>query len=145
MIAENLGVSRSVVVNLLNRPDWTDVNVMWQEEVAGGVDDAKICIRQAIAQRLDLGVASMNARWYLSKIEKEIFGDQSKTIVEGGDKAINITNLNIDVSTLPLPLEVKRQILEAIEKKDEEQRQRQLTNGVPEMIEQEPSHEDTDG
>lgn len=121
-IAENLGCQRKTVCDLLQRPDWTDVLAEYEQEVAGTSDDAERCVREMIRQRYDSAVAAATAKWYLAKIRREIYGDETKTIIEGGRNPIRthatVTNADLNIDALNLPLEVKRQILDAIEARD---------------------------
>lgn len=112
-IAERLGVYYGTVSNLLNRPDWQDVRREWAIEKERGVEIAKATIMDAIQQRLDIGIAAANARWLLSKALAQEYGDKITQTIQGGSEPIKIMSANVDVSALPL--ELRRQLLEAIE------------------------------
>lgn len=131
-IAENLGCSYGTVGNLLRRPDWADMLEAFNDEVECGVDLAQQTIMDAMRQRLDMGVASNTARWYLSHMRRDQFAD--KTIIEGGANPIKVVQANIDVDTLNLPIEMKRQLLLAMDNKDEQQRLLEERKAVPGII-----------
>lgn len=113
-IAKNLGVSRYCVEALLQRPDWGVVRQFYEQEVRGMTDLAKSALVHAMKQRLDIGTASRTAQWYLSKVEREVFGDNQTVTVAGTLKTQNL-NLNIDINSLNLDLETRRRLLEAMD------------------------------
>lgn len=149
LIAENLGVNRITINALLKRADWQDVNAAYLEEVEAGKDDAEECIRDAIKQRMDLSTASLNARWYLSRVRKQIYGDESKVTVEGGDNPIKVLAAHIPVQSLTLPLEVKRVLVEAMDAKEDADRAAEMDVALPADVDavveaQEPDNEAED-
>lgn len=122
VIAEKLHVSRQTVCNLLNRPDWADVRDLYAQELELSLDDAEETIRHLINQRGDLRVAGENARWLLSRLKKETYGLADRRFPVN----VNVNNQNntqvntalvgaIPVESLTLPIEVKRQLLEAVD------------------------------
>lgn len=117
-IAANLGVQRSTVTRLLEREGWDDVRRAWLDEIETTTDLAEETLRDAMAQRLDIGTASANARWYLSKVQRERFGENSTVTVEGGANAIKHVHGHVNIGDLNLPVDVKRTILEALEAKE---------------------------
>lgn len=135
-IAKNLGVSRMTVRKLLVRPDWADVREAWEEECENLGDLAVTTIKDMIKQRLDFGTAAGAAKWYLSRVRREQFGDESKTIIEGGKKPLQINqlNANIPIEALDLPIEVKRQIINALDARDEAEKSRELSLPAPASI-----------
>lgn len=146
LIAENLGVARSTVTTLLDRPDWADVLALYMEEVEAGKDEAETCIRDAIKQRGDLSTASLNARWLLSRVRRQKYGDESTVKVEGGKTPVrlDVLSANIPVESLNLPLELKRQIIEAMDAKEDGDRAMELSGEavqpvIVEELEDEPT------
>lgn len=112
-IAQNLKCDRTTVKSLLSRPEWQDVREEYAQERETGVDLAELCVQDAIAQRYDLSTAVNTAKWYLTKIRKEVYGDEAKVTHAGKIET------GVRVEDLPdLPLEAKKAILEAVEKKD---------------------------
>lgn len=116
-IADKLKCDRGTIDNLLNRPDWEDVRSAYITEVDETADIAEQSIRDAMEDDSDRAVATLNARWYLSKVRRERFGDDRTVTVQGGDKPIQTVNanLNVDIASLKLPLDTKKQILKAME------------------------------
>ena len=118
-IARNMGVHRQTVVNLIERPDWADMRALLKEEIDTRADLAEEAILTSIKSRVDPS-QTLNARWYLSKVKKVIYGDETRTVIEGGETPVKVATLNIDVNELDLPLELKREILLALDKKEEQ-------------------------
>jgi hypothetical protein len=125
-IAMNLGVSRELLKRTMERPDWADIRELWEQAREEGIDEAELTILHAIRQRLDLGTAAATARWFLSKVQRERFGDDKTLTVEGGDHPIKTQSVNVNLDSLDLPLEVRRVLLHAIDVKDEEERRKML-------------------
>lgn len=117
-LARRLKINRFTVRMLLERPDWQDMLQAVFEEEETMVDEAQSALQYAIAQRLDIGVSSMNARWLLSKVRKQTYGEETKTVIEGGKNPVrvNTANLTIPIEALTLPIEVRRVVLEAADK-----------------------------
>lgn len=112
-IAENLGIARGTVSQLLNRADWADVNEEWRQECNAVTDGAETAIKELIEQKFDLNVRSTTARWYLSRKKREEYGDEIKTVHSG---SVNTkVSTGIDIETLNLPIEVRKKILEAVD------------------------------
>lgn len=119
-IAANLKVRRKTIIKYLKRPDWEDMREAYQDEVEAGHDAAKIAIRDAIQQRLDIGTAARTAQWLLSKVEREQYGDDKKVVVEGGDNPIKMLHGYVDIEKLNLPVDTMRTLLAALENSDQE-------------------------
>ena len=121
-IAERLGCARGTVDNLLNRKGWEDVRAAYEDEVDKVGDLAEETVRFAMKNRVDLHVASQNARWYLERMCKDRgFGKEEKLTLQGGDKPIEITQQAIPIEALDLPLVLRKQILQHLEDQTKEQ------------------------
>lgn len=118
-IAKGLDTSSERVRILLDRPDWDDVREAWLEEMRAMKDHAICALRDAMIQRLDVATAARTAQWYLSKVEREQFGDK---VNEGEPIRVQHAHLHatVSVDALDLPLDVRRKILEAAEAKEQE-------------------------
>ena len=92
---------------------------VYEEECERVIDVAEQTIQYAISQRLDLSEAARSARWYLERKAKSRGYDSPRKIeVGGGNKPIRIQNENfVSIDTLNLSVEVRKEILEAIEMK----------------------------
>ena len=130
LVADRLGVQRATVKKAINRPDWIDVKEALQEEIDAVADIAEQTIRDAMSQRLDISTASRTAQWLLTRARHKDrqLGDESRVILEGGDKPIHTVNENtVDIETLSLPLEMRKAILEAIESKQKNETEQPQT------------------
>lgn len=117
-IAKRLGCSVGTVGNKLRAEGWGDVEAMYQEEVEKINDLAEATIVNAMSNK-DLVQATKNARWWLQrKAVDRGFGDVSRKIVEGGDAPIKVLQVTVPINTLKLPLEMRREILEALEEEE---------------------------
>jgi hypothetical protein len=139
LIAAKLRVDRTTVCRRLDDPSWNEVLCVYADEVERGHDRAEAVIQLAMRNEIDLPTATLNARWWLARRRPKEYGEKSTTIVEGGDKPIRTTSMNINIDALKLPVEMKRQLLEAIDAheqvllderlKAEGQRQLEASNG----------------
>lgn len=129
-IAGKLKISRPYLDKLLNLPGWEVVKKVYLEEVSTVTDDAENTIRKAINAHYDLPTASANARWYLSKIKKDTYGDETTTVIEGGKSPLKTINVNVPIEALDLPVETQRQILEALDKREQEQHTKLIQNVI---------------
>lgn len=120
-IAERLGVGWGALHEALKRKGWDDMRKAYQEECETLVDIAEQTIRYTIEQRLDIGQARQASQWYLErKAPERGYKNESKLKVEGGDHPIQIEPV-FSIDSLNLSIDLRRQILEAIEKKEIEQ------------------------
>ena len=119
LIAKNLGCPVQSVYNILARDEWADMREALQREQDSVADSAEKTVKEMIAQRVDYNVASTTARWLLTRARHKDrqMGDESKVVHEGGDKPIEIKGDNVPVEHLDLPIEVKRQVLEALDRR----------------------------
>lgn len=121
LIAERLGCSVAAVYKALAREGWEDIKALLEIELERVADVAEDTILTAMKQRMDMATASRTAQWLLSRARhrNRKMTDESKVIHEGGDKPIQVSSA-IPVDALDLPLEVRKQILEAVERKAQE-------------------------
>lgn len=122
LIAEKLGINRQTCTKLLHREGWEDIHEAWIAEQDKVADLAEEAIQDAITQRLDFATSSRTAQWLLSRArhrDRKMM-EESKLVHEGGDKPVQVSG-GIPIESLDLPLEVKRVILEAAEKKTNQQ------------------------
>lgn len=89
-----------------------------------GKDEAENAIRKAITDTRDMALATLNARWFLSKQRREQFGDTM--VLEGGKTPIHVNTTHTPIESLNLPVEIKRKLLEALDAKEETERQQKL-------------------
>lgn len=75
-------------------------------------------VHDTMSQRLDLSVASTTARWYLDRKHVDRgFGKKDQMTLEGGQNPLTLQHQTvIPIDKLDLPLAVKKQILEAMDK-----------------------------
>ncbi len=119
-IAERLECHPSAVRHALSQPDWDDVRERYFEECESVKDAAEKAIKNAIESD-DPQLATQNARWYLARKARERgFGDESKLVMEGGDKPIKMNNA-ISLDELNLPIEIRRKLLETIEQQEQDE------------------------
>jgi len=116
VIAERLSISVWTVNNRLRKEGWEAVQQAYEEEIERVGDVAENTLIRAMDQKDDLAIAAKTAQWYLERRCKERgYASQSKLTLEGGDKPIQVEGV-IDVTKLPIAL--KRQILEELERDD---------------------------
>lgn len=124
LIADRLGVTYWTVNNLLDRPDWADVKEAWLAEKEKAADKAEDAILKSIEHfDADPALSTLNARWLLSKLRPAQFGDKSTTVLEGGENPIKVMQGMVDLNALALPPEIKRKVLDALDAKDEAERE----------------------
>lgn len=127
-IADRLRVSWLTVQHYLKREGWEDVVEAYRAEVEKVGDLAEEAIVHAIGQRFDLNVATQNARWLLSRKRYQDRQLMDKIEVEGGGTQVNVTQNTISIDTLNLPVEVRRELLAAIEARE--------MRALPELVEE---------
>ena len=128
IIAERLGVAWTTVDNFLKRsePSSQKARKLFKKEKNRikdvRINDAITRIHEIIKNGNDKNAGS-NARWLLEKLKKEDYGKEVSTTIKGDkNNPININQkqVNIPIEALDLPLELQKQLLEAIEKKEDE-------------------------
>lgn len=120
-IAAALGVARGTISFCIHQREgeaWDKVRELYKDECERVVDKAEAKIEQLIDQDDDLSVSSQTARWYLSK-RRPAFAEKQTVVHEGGVNPIQIETRNmVDFDQLDLPVDVRRQVLLAIEKRE---------------------------
>jgi transcriptional regulator with XRE-family HTH domain len=133
-IAERLGCSVSTIDAYINRDreGWDEVRLIYAGEKATFIDAAEKAIDETIEQRMDVQSRLNAAKWALSKLKKDVYGDRVVNVHEGGKTPIKTISATIDISSLNLPIEVQRQILEAMDKQEKTERDKEF--GPPPVI-----------
>jgi len=122
LIAARLGVSYSGAYAALKRDD-PDIQLALEIERERIADIAEITIREMMGQRMDFGTAARTARWLLERKHSDRgYKDKTEVTLQGGNRPIQIEGKNlVAIAQLDLPLEVRKALLDAIEKKEEEE------------------------
>ena len=96
--------------------DWEECRNLLKAEREKVGDVAEITVCEAMQQKVDIGVASTTARWYLDRKHADRgYGKKDQLTLEGGQNPINVNHTIIPIAALNLPLETKREILKAME------------------------------
>ncbi len=117
-IGRRLGCTHEAVRQALVRPGFEDCLEAFEIEKNSLSDEAESAIYRAVKQRYDMNLATKNARWYLSMKSPDKPGyEKTRTVkLEGGMTAIRLEQSSIfDLSSLNLPLEIRKTLLESIE------------------------------
>lgn len=125
-IAKNLDVTRQTVVKYLNLPGWEDVREEWLNEIETAGDDCLEVLKAAVENTnplRDYSNATLNVRWFLERRRRKQFGNESKTIIEGGENPIKTQSTVLTLDALNLPVELQRRILEHMDAKEEKERE----------------------
>jgi hypothetical protein len=120
-IAERLDCSYTHVCEQIKKhPEAVDALAVERERVG---DIAEETVLDMMRQRIDMGEAARTSRWYLERRHPDRgYVERKHTTIEGGDKPLHVQNETLlPIDSLDLPLAVKKQILEAMEKKDEKE------------------------
>ena len=120
LIAENADCAMSTLYGILIRKvakyDDLRLAIKLEQDCLG--DSAEETIKITMTQRLDMGVASTTARWFLyRKFVDRGYGKKDQLTVEGGESPLLISHSMVNIIDLDLDLETKRKILEAVRKK----------------------------
>lgn len=94
-----------------------------REEKERMADVAEKTVEDMITQRLDYGVASRTAKWYLERKHSDRgYMPKKENIIEGGNNPIRVQNHHLisveELKTIDLP--TRRKLLKEIEEKDTE-------------------------
>ena len=115
LIAARLDCVPRTVQKILERSGWEDVAEAYQEECDRVTDLAETVVIKAMQQETDPLLAVTTAKWFLQRRGKDRgFGEETKVKHEGH---IDHAHL-VAVSTLGLPLDVMRKVLEAVERRE---------------------------
>jgi hypothetical protein len=118
-IATKLGCTYGTVFKVLRNPvktryareEWDVVRRAWREEKSKLADFAESRLRQLMKQNKDLSTAAGLVKWVLGKLGSDEFREEQKN-----GTATTVVNGNlIQIEKLNLPLEVRRQLLAAME------------------------------
>lgn len=131
LIAENLRIGYNTVCLILQRPDWQDVKALLDAERQKAIDKAEDVVMNAIEGN-DVVIATQNARWLLARLRPDQYAEKSTTVLEGGNNPIKVLQGVVDLNALNMPLEVKRQVLAALDAKQEAEREKELIPKVRE-------------
>lgn len=125
-IAERLGCAYATLNKALQMEgdDWEECRNLFKAEREKVGDIAEITVCESMQQRVDIGVASTTARWYLDRKHADRgYGKKDQLTLEGGQNPINVNHTIIPIAALNLPLETKREILKAMEVWEKENKQ----------------------
>ena len=117
-IAERLGCAYATLDRALQMEgdDWEECRNLLKAEREKVGDIAEITVCESMQQRVDIGVASTTARWYLDRKHADRgYGKKEQLTLEGGQNPISINHTLIPIAALNLSLETKREILKAME------------------------------
>lgn len=96
--------------------DWEECRNLFKAEREKVGDIAEITVCESMQQRVDIGVASTTARWYLDRKHADRgYGKKDQLTLEGGSNPITMRHTLIPVGKLNLSLQCKREILKAME------------------------------
>jgi hypothetical protein len=120
LIAQRLGVADNVVrnrlTNLQNRwPDWTEARQAYVDECERVHDLARETVITKGIQSPDAELAVKTAQWWLERRCAE-FAAKNRTVVEGGDTAIQVNVAAVTVDVTLLSVEARRELLEQLER-----------------------------
>jgi len=96
--------------------DWEECRNLFkfEKEKVGDIAEETVC--ESMQQKIDIGVASTTARWYLDRKHADRgYGKKDQLTLEGGSNPITMQHTLIPVGELNLSLQCKREILKAME------------------------------
>lgn len=117
-IAERLGCSYETLEKAfaMEGDDWEECRNLLKAEKEKVGDIAEMTVCESMQQKVDIGVASTTARWYLDRKHTDRgFGKKDQLTLEGGSNPITMKHTLIPVGELNLSLQCKREILKAME------------------------------
>jgi hypothetical protein len=118
LLAERLGCAVATIDNILKRDGWEEIQEAYLVEIERVGDLAEKTLISSIQQTEDPQLAATSAKWYLSRrCKKRGYADESKVTYEGGEEPIRVAHV-VAIDSLDLPLDVRRQILEGVERKE---------------------------
>lgn len=102
---------------------WDECRYLYKMEQERVGDIAENTILETMQQTVELAVASQTARWYLDRKHVDRgYGRKEQVTVEGGSTPIMVNHTIIPIDALKLPVEIKREILKAMELWERENR-----------------------
>ncbi len=130
-IARRARVRRPTLRRQLAKVENQDIVQMIEEECSRIVDKAEDVIDDTLKQRDDLKVAAHTAMWVLEKHPEgkaRGYKNSKEITLEGGVNPIQIQSpTSVPIDALNLPIEIRRQILEAYEAAREKEKVPRLT------------------
>lgn len=125
-LARNLGCSYGAARNAVQGHShqgkaWEQVRKAYDDECEQFGDDAEDAIQDALTQRLDISTAARTGLAVAKmKLRHRGYVERTEVTHEGGVNPIRMETKHtlVDIEKLGLPLEVRKQILEAMEKND---------------------------
>lgn len=117
-IAERLGCAYETLDKALamEGDDWEECRNLLKAEREKVGDIAEMTVCESMQQKVDIGVASTTARWYLDRKHTDRgFGKKEQLTLEGGSNPIQMQHTLVPVGELNLSLQCKREILKAME------------------------------
>ena len=126
-IAKRLDCTYHALWSVIKNEKFPDVNERIEEEKEVVGDLAERTVKEVMQQRLDVPSAARTARWWLErKCSDRGFKEKKELTLEGGKRPLQVNQgALIPIDELNLPLEVRRELLKAIE----EQKVKALTEG----------------
>ena len=118
LITKRLGCSYATLNRALQMEgdDWEECRNLLKAEREKVGDIAEITVCESMQQRVDIGVASTTARWYLDRKHADRgYGKKDQLTLEGGSNPITMQHTLIPIGELNLSLQCKREILKAME------------------------------
>lgn len=115
-LAKKLDVHPNTLRQWLRKPENQDLQPIIQKEKDSITELAEESVTFLIKQNDDLSEKGKNSRWMLERRE-ERFTPRKEITIEGGKNPLVHTNL-VDLSTVNLPLDLRKRMLEQIDKKD---------------------------
>ena len=123
LIARKLDVIRNTIVVCLAREGkgWDKARRAYNDECEKVADSAESTVQEMIGQRSDINLAASTARWYLSIIRQKY--KETKTLHLKADVNAHVkVQQRMVVAVEELPLDLRRQIMKAIEKKEKKKK-----------------------
>lgn len=125
-MAKYIGVGYCAIAAALKKEKYQHVAKIYHDAMEWMADLAEETLVDCMEQRKDLNTAASTARWFLMKKnigQERGYSDKKTVALEGGDKPVQVeTNASpalIPIESLDLPLEVRRELLKAIEQEKE--------------------------
>ena len=124
VIADRLNITRACLERTLTRPELMELTAEIRHELEGATDQTESLVFDALTEgqvdgeKVDLETRLLTARWALPRLRPSVWGDQSKTVIEGGDKPVKVLSATVSLDALNLDLETRRKLLAAIDERE---------------------------